>query len=255
MLRIRLRTFRSGQRETRKITSILPAAGIGKRMNRRAVVCPKPFLRLCDNKRPIDHNLDALSLAQVDKAFIVVSGSAFEVSDYDSDLSITYVRQPKPTGLGDALMLALETIQRSDQAQNILVCMPDTVFADHYAISEFINKAFISSGHCYVGVCYEARKHVISDSSCAEIDQSGFVSRVIEKPSSPSTMLRVCGPWLVPRALCELHSSTFYRNSGISELVQAIINDDHHVKAVMMPPNVNINTRADLDEANHLLKW
>jgi dTDP-glucose pyrophosphorylase len=250
-----LTSIRSNERETRKITSILPAAGIGRRMNRKTVVCSKPFLRLCDNKRPIDHNLEALSLAQIDKAFMVVRGSTFEVLDHDSDLAITYVRQPKPTGLGDALMLALKAIQRLDQAQNILVCMPDTVFADHYAIRGLINEALISSCHCCVGVCYEVRKHVISDSSCAEIDRSGFISRVIEKPSTPLTMFRVCGPWLVPRVLCELYSSTFYRNSGVSELVQAIINDGHHVKAVMMPPNVNINTQADLYEANHLLKW
>ena len=86
---------------------VIPAAGAGKRIAPYSQLVPKPMIQVLG--RPIlAHVLDRCKRAGLKKAIIIVNPASTAVKDHFGDgssfgLSIEYVAQPKPEGIGHAI--------------------------------------------------------------------------------------------------------------------------------------------------------
>jgi len=97
---------------SRPTRAVIPAAGLGTRFLPWSTAVPKEMLPLID--RPvIDHVMEELVLAGITEVILVVSRGKEAIADHfdraidrGSGLTLHYVRQPEPRGLGDAVAMA-----------------------------------------------------------------------------------------------------------------------------------------------------
>lgn len=170
---------------------LLPAAGLALRM--RPFRYPKELLPVHFQEtgsnefiRPkllIEYSLDAFSLADINKIYIVVPDWKPEILRYLGDggefnSHISYLYNSKAAGLADALLTGYPWLQDK------ITCfaMPDTMFSPATAFQDIIEVLNKHNADLVLGVFPTDEPEHFAP---VEFDKNGIVLGVEEKPSSP----------------------------------------------------------------------
>lgn len=163
--------------------AVIPVAGIGSRLRPHTHTQPKALIPVA-GKPILAHIIDSLEDAGF-KDFVFIIGYLGEkiedyiTSDY-AHLNSTFVVQTKREGIGHALWMAREHLEGEDQ---LLIALGDTVFDMN--MREFQQSPFSSLGVKRVD---DPRRFGV-----VELNEQGFIQRMIEKPAVPVSNIALVG--------------------------------------------------------------
>ncbi len=167
------------------ITAIIPVAGRGTRLRPHTERRAKTLLHVA-GKPILAHILDELTAADVRRVVLVVGVHGDQVREWVAahyQLEVAFVEQREPLGNGHAVYVARDYLGEG----RALVTFGDTIIRAHLA--DLLARRESSAG---VKTVDDPRRFGI-----AEVDADGFVTRLVEKPSAPTTNLAVCGLYLI----------------------------------------------------------
>jgi glucose-1-phosphate thymidylyltransferase len=178
--------------DNERLKIVLPMAGLGTRLRPHTWSKPKQLLPLA-GKAVISHVLDGfgslLDPHNVDLIFIV--GYLKEqlppyMEKHHPDLTVYYVEQPEPRGQSEALYLAREHLRGP-----MLMVFPDTLIETDFSVLEDTR----AGGFAWVKSVPDPRRFGV-----AQLDDEGWVTRLIEKPPTTDNRLAVVGFYYFRRA-------------------------------------------------------
>ena len=165
-----------------KMWAVVPVAGSGKRLQPHTFTRPKPLLFVA-GQPIIGHILDQIRALGVDKLVLVVGHQGGQILDYVGERgdfeTVVSVEQGEPIGLAHAVSLAGPSVGTDP----LLVVYGDTVFeAD---LAEVVRRG----GDGLLGV-----RKVEDPRRCGVVvEESGRVTRLVEKPEEFVSDLAICG--------------------------------------------------------------
>ncbi len=213
--------------ENSEFTAVVPVAGAGTRLRPHTHTYPKVLLTVGD-KPIIGHILDDLQAAGIRKVCMVVGYLGEKVKAYVQrhyrGLSVTYVEQPEPRGLGHAIWLTRRSVSGP-----VLVMLGDTVLdAD---ISKFLN----SNDDCI------AVKEVADPRRFGVVEvKGGYISAMVEKPEKPRTNLAIVGIYSFRNSLALYSALDRLVDSGrttrgeiqFTDAMAQMVRDGHRIRPV-----------------------
>ena len=162
--------------------AIIPVAGAGTKLRPHTYTQPKALIPLA-GKTILGIIVDQLHEAGINEFIFIVGYLGEKIQDYVRanypQLSCHFVYQNERYGTGHAIDLAKEIVGE-DQ---VLIVLGDT-------IAEFDVKAMIASPHSMLAV---KKVDDPRNFGVAEIEDSGFISRVVEKPAIPKSNMALVG--------------------------------------------------------------
>ncbi len=166
--------------------AIIPVAGAGTKLRPHTYTQPKALIPLA-GKTILSIIIDQLSEAGI-KDFIFIIGylgekiQRYVIKNYP-DLNVHFVQQNERFGVGHAINLTRELVG-DDEA---IIVLGDTI-AD-YDVKEIINSPVSMIG---VKKVDDPRNFGVAD-----IDEDGFITRVVEKPSIPKSNMALVGVYKI----------------------------------------------------------
>ncbi|HMI79929.1 MAG TPA: sugar phosphate nucleotidyltransferase [Ferruginibacter sp.] len=166
--------------------AIIPVAGAGTKLRPHTYTQPKALIPLA-GKTILSIIVDQLNEAGI-KDFIFIIGYLGEkIQDYVKDkyphLNCQFIQQNERFGIGHAINLTREMVG-SDE---VLIVLGDTIA--EYDVKEVMNAPFSMLGVKRVD---DPRNFGV-----AEIEDDGFISRVVEKPSIPKSNMALVGVYKI----------------------------------------------------------
>ena len=160
----------------RDMPVVVMAGGEGTRLNPFTNILPKPLIPLND-KTVIEKILDSFTDSGFHNFFLTVNFKAkilrafFE--ELEPDYSIGFVEEKIPLGTAGSLQMLQEELKSTFLLTNCDVILD----LDHGDLIDFHNQ-----NNCELTLVASAKKLTIPYGAC-EIDEQGFLSKIIEKPS------------------------------------------------------------------------
>jgi len=166
--------------------AIIPVAGAGTKLRPHTYTQPKALIPLA-GKTILSIIVDQLNEAGI-KDFIFIIGYLGEkIQDYVKDkyphLNCQFIQQSERFGIGHAINLTREMVG-SDE---VLIVLGDT-------IAEYDVKEVMNAPYSMLGV---KRVDDPRNFGVAEIEDDGFISRVVEKPSIPKSNMALVGVYKI----------------------------------------------------------
>ncbi len=162
--------------------AIIPVAGAGTKLRPHTYTQPKALIPLA-GKTILSINVDQLHEAGINEFVFIVGYLGEKIQDYINskypDLNCHFVYQNIRKGTGHAIDLTKQIVGEDE----IFIALGDT-------ICEYDIKEVLDSPYSMLGV-----KKVDDPRSfgVAEIDDEGFITRVVEKPSIPKSNMALVG--------------------------------------------------------------
>lgn len=168
--------------ESRRIKAIIPVAGAGTKLRPHTYTQPKALIPLA-GKNVLNIIVDQLHEAGINDFVFIVGYLGEKIQDYVKEryphLNAHFIYQNERLGTGHAIDLARE-ITGEDE---IFVVLGDTI-AD-YDVQDVLNAPYSMLG---VKKVDDPRNFGV-----AEIEEDGFISRVVEKPAIPKSNMALVG--------------------------------------------------------------
>ncbi len=164
--------------------AIIPVAGVGSRLRPHTYTVPKVLLNVA-GKPIIGHIMDKIIAEGFDSATIVVGYLGDLIKEYilaNYSIKVDFVEQEERLGLGHAIYLSRHTISKDP----VLIILGDTVFDVN--LGEMIKSEYSTIG---VKEVADPRRFGVAET------ESGFVSRLIEKPENPTSNLALVGLYYI----------------------------------------------------------
>ena len=166
--------------------AIIPVAGAGTKLRPHTYTQPKALIPLA-GKTILSIIVDQLQEAGI-KDFIFIIGYLGEkIQDYVKvkypHLNCHFIQQSERFGTGHAIDLTKEIVGNEE----VLIVLGDT-------IAEYDVKEIMLSPHSMLGV---KKVDDPRNFGVAEIDEDGFISRVVEKPSIPKSNMALVGVYKI----------------------------------------------------------
>jgi len=185
--------------------AIVPAAGIGKRLQPLTFFNPKPLLYV-GKKRMIDYIMDSLLQLELSEIIVIAGYRGEMLEKYltaNYRQKFTFVYQREQSGLGDAVLTGIENSEIEDD-DGLLVLLSDTITdAD---MKKFAKK----------GVSRLAVKEVANPSSFGIVEtKDGMVTEMSEKPERPKSNLAITGLYYFSDTDAIRDSLVSVRDSGL----------------------------------------
>jgi len=162
--------------------AIIPVAGAGTKLRPHTYTQPKALIPLA-GKTILSINVDQLHDAGINDFVFVVGYLGEKIQDYINtkypDLNAHFVYQNTRKGTGHAIALTKQIVGDDE----IFIALGDTIC--EYDIAEVLN-----SPTSMLGV---KRVDDPRNFGVAEIDNEGFISRVVEKPAIPKSNMALVG--------------------------------------------------------------
>lgn len=162
--------------------AIIPVAGAGTKLRPHTYTQPKALIPLA-GKTILSINVDQMHEAGINDFVFIVGYLGEKIQDYITakypDLNCHFVYQNIRKGTGHAIDLTRQIVGE-DEA---FIVLGDTIC--EYNIAEVINSPYSMLG---VKKVDDPRNFGV-----AEIDEQGFISRVVEKPSIPKSNMALVG--------------------------------------------------------------
>ncbi len=161
--------------------AIIPVGGVGSRLRPHTFELPKVLLNVA-GKPILSHILDKIIGEGITEATIVLGHMGEKIKEHVSrsypTLSVEYVEQAEPLGLGHAIYLSLRTIGQ----EPALIILGDTIF--DVDLGPIIKGKETSLGVKRVN---DPRRFGVAET----ID--GRITKLVEKPEHPKSHLAVVG--------------------------------------------------------------
>lgn len=168
--------------ESRRIKAIIPVAGAGTKLRPHTYTQPKALIPLA-GKNVLNIIVDQLHEAGINDFVFIVGYLGEKIQDYVKErypnLNAHFIYQNERLGTGHAIDLAREIIGNDE----IFVVLGDTI-AD-YDVHEVLSAPYSMLG---VKKVDDPRNFGV-----AEIEEDGFISRVVEKPAIPKSNMALVG--------------------------------------------------------------
>lgn len=165
--------------------AIIPVAGFGTRLKPHTLTHPKVLLNV-GGKPIISHIVEKLLEEKITEATFIVGYLGEKVENFISEtfpeLKADYVEQKELLGLGHAIYQASHTFNEEE----IIIILGDTVF--DVDLNQITNLETSSLG---VKEVEDPRRFGV-----AELE-NGFIKKLIEKPSEPTTNLALVGLYYI----------------------------------------------------------
>jgi glucose-1-phosphate thymidylyltransferase len=162
--------------------AIIPVAGAGTKLRPHTYTQPKALIPLA-GKTILSIIVDQLQEAGIHEFVFVVGHLGDKIQDYVKEkypaLTAHFVAQNEREGLGHALSLTKEVVGNDE----IFIVLGDTIC--EYDIKEVLN-----GPHSMLGV---KKVDDPRNFGVAEIEDDGFISRVVEKPHIPKSNMALVG--------------------------------------------------------------
>lgn len=165
---------------------IIPLAGFGSRLRPLTYTKPKPLINVA-GKAVLGHILDRLTASPIDDMVFIVGFLGEQIQDYVSanypHLHCHYVEQKELNGQAPAILLARDLVTGPT-----LVVFVDTL-AD---VDLSVLDRETADGAIYVKAVEDPRRFGV-----VQLDQDGYITRFVEKPSDINNKLVVIGMYYV----------------------------------------------------------
>ena len=235
--------------------AVVPAAGRGTRLGSLTDDRPKPLVEVTG--RPLlAHVLDALAAIEPAR-YVVVTGYRGEqirshFGDSYHEIPITYVTQPEPVGLADAIRRASAEISKNDaiSTEEFVVCNGDNALRDDLS-------RLCDSDAAATLLVERVTPEQARTTGVVVTDEHGQVERVVEKPDDPPSRLVSAGAFRFTPAIADACRAIDPASTGEYELADAIthlVETGHRVDTVELAgERVNVNEPVDLKRATAIL--
>jgi glucose-1-phosphate thymidylyltransferase len=162
--------------------AIIPVAGAGTKLRPHTYTQPKALIPLA-GKTILSIIVDQLREAGIDEFVFIVGYLGEKIKDYVQekypDLKAHFVHQADRHGIGHAIQLTREIVGDDE----IFIVLGDT-------ICEYDVKAVLAMPHSALGV---KKVDDPRNFGVAEIEDDGFISKVVEKPQIPKSNMALVG--------------------------------------------------------------
>src|SRR5258706_7326023 len=166
--------------------AIIPVAGAGTKLRPHTYTQPKALIPLA-GKTILSINVDQMHEAGINDFVFIVGYLGEKIQDYITtkypDLNCHFVYQNIRKGTGHAIDLTKQIVGEEE----VFIALGDTIC--EYDIAGVINSPYSMLG---VKKVDDPRGFGV-----AEIDEQGFISRVVEKPSIPKSNMALVGLYKV----------------------------------------------------------
>ncbi len=238
---------------------VLLAAGKGSRMAAFSAQLPKPMLPV-GNKPLLAHQIELLRDIGITDIIILIGYKGFEIARVLGDgagfgVRLTYVEQTEMLGIAHAVGQLENAVSRP-----FLMFLGDIFFVAKNLDSMF-EQFEQQGGGAVLATKTETDPLAIRRNYSVQMDDSGRVVRVVEKPRHVSNTLKGVGLYLFDLTIFDAirrTPRTAMRNEyEITEAIQVLINDGEYVStADAVHDDINLTYPADvlrvnLDYARH----
>lgn len=162
--------------------AIIPVAGAGTKLRPHTYTQPKALIPLA-GKTILSIIVDQLLEAGINEFIFIVGYLGTKIQDYVLDkypgLNARFVFQNERQGIGHAILLTKDLVGDDE----IFIVLGDT-------ICEYDTRSVLEKDVSTLGV---KRVDDPRDFGVAEIEQDGFISRVVEKPQIPKSNMALVG--------------------------------------------------------------
>lgn len=166
--------------------AIIPVAGAGTKLRPHTYTQPKALIPLA-GKTILSIIIDQLQEAKITDFVFIIGYLGEKIQDYVKekypDLNCHFVHQNERHGTGHAINLTKEIVGDDE----VLIVLGDT-------IAEYDIKEVVSNSHSMLGV---KKVDDPRNFGVAEIDEDGFISRVVEKPAIPKSNMALVGVYKI----------------------------------------------------------
>ncbi len=166
--------------------AIIPVAGAGTKLRPHTYTQPKALIPLA-GKTILSIIVDQLREAGIHEFIFIIGYLGDKIQDYVKgkypDITSHFVHQNERQGIGHAIMLTRDIVQDDE----LFIVLGDSIC--EYNVQDVISNEF-----SMVGV---KRVDDPRDFGVAEINEEGFVSKVVEKPQIPKSNMALVGIYRV----------------------------------------------------------
>ncbi len=182
--------------------AVIPAAGEGKRIRPYSEKAPKPMIQVFG--RPIlAHVIDRCRDAGISNIIIVVNPNSDVVKNYFQDgselgVSIEYVGQPVPEGIGHAVGLTEGTVDTP-----FAVYLGDELYldSDHRGFIQSFDETGCAAS---IGILRVEDEDLIRKNYSVEIDpETQIIHNLVEKPVELTNNILGCGSYIFDETVFE----------------------------------------------------
>lgn len=228
--------------------AIIPAAGIGKRLQPLTLTRPKILITVA-GKPIIGHILDKLIQSGIDEITLIIGYMGEQVVDYvenNYSVRVNFVEQKERKGLGHAVEMGLD-----EREEPVLIVLGDTILDLNF-------KHFIQSKLNIIGVMEvdDIRRFGIVEM------ENDRVLRLVEKPEHSHSNLAIAGiyllqnEYLLKKAIRHIieNNITTKGEYQLTDALQILLNWKEEMTVEMVRACYDCGTREALLETNrHLL--
>jgi len=166
--------------------AIIPVAGAGTKLRPHTYTQPKALIPLA-GKTILSIIIDQLQEAGITDIVFIIGYLGEKIQDYVHEkypnLNCHFVQQNERHGTGHAINLTKQIVGDDE----VLIVLGDT-------IAEYDLKEIINAPHSMLGV---KKVDDPRNFGVAEIEEDGFVSRVVEKPAIPKSNMALVGVYKI----------------------------------------------------------
>jgi NDP-sugar pyrophosphorylase family protein len=180
--------------DMQELVGVILSAGKGSRIDPFNAHWPKPLLPI-GNRPIIGHHLDLFRGLGIGRSVLVVGHLMDRIINHfgrgeAEGLEIRYVEQQQTLGIAHAVGKAEPLVDGP-----ILLCLGDIFYLTH-GISRLLERYKRGDVSAVLAVMDEPDVAAMRKNFSVEVGTDGYVSRVVEKPRSPTTRLKGCGIYL-----------------------------------------------------------
>ena len=236
-----------------ELVGVILSAGKGSRIDPFNAHFPKPLLPI--GNRPImGHHLETYRGLGITKCCVVVGHLMDRIinhfgRDANAGLDIRYVEQNDILGIAHAVGQVEPYVDGP-----FLLCLGD-IFYLAEDIDRLVTRYEQGDVAAVLAVKEEDDPDIVRRNFSVEVDDDGFVTRVVEKPREPTSLLKGCGIYLFgPEVFDAIRRTprTALRNEyEITSSIQILIDDGHKVAVEpVIDWDLNVTFPGDLLDGN-----
>lgn len=166
--------------------AIIPVAGVGTKLRPHTYTQPKALIPLA-GKTILSITIDQLRDAGITDFVFIIGYLGEKIRDYVTqyypDLNCDFVTQNERHGTGHAIKLTRDIVGEDE----VLIVLGDT-------IAEYDVREIMNAPHSMLGI---KKVDDPRNFGVAEIDEDGFISRVVEKPAIPKSNMALVGVYKI----------------------------------------------------------